>query len=402
MDRATREKIRAKREEQRARRAAARSNKQEWKDRRAAEAAALLAKVRAKEKSERAAIAIGNDFMSVVAKKAPRLLDTHRPALNILAATSHVRPVADWEPKGKGRDTLFRSLCEHCLAVYPTPAFLWTAFFAEDSRILVPIVVRIAKGESFFKLNRDMEIDGPPMTRKMVHDFMSNSAKVPIMRALRRAQIRAHGGEPWMLDIWMRTGYGQRLQGFRDEPFWDSVLRWFCQNPMIDPSQIGPLIDFIEYRRQEDPEFSMKGRSVLAMIRNMHEWHDELGAAADAKNIKLAVFKKSGFKEGAWDSKDKQYHWTMKEILTTKHLAVEGREMRHCVYAYRDRMLRGGASVWSLCCNGERKLTVMVNNDTKTIEQYRGKCNRVPTRAESQTLNIWAKANGLTIGRNGW
>jgi hypothetical protein len=337
-----------------------------------------------------------------VAKKAPRLLDTHRSALNILASLTHIRPVAEWDPRGKGRDTLFRSLCDHCLALYPTPAFIWSVFFEEDSKLLIPVAAKIAQGYSLFKLLKEMELDGPPMTRRMVHDFMSNPSRVSFMRALRRTQIRAHGGEPRLLEIWMQRGTGQRLQGFKGEPFWDTVLRWLCQNPMIDPTQIGPLLDYIEYRHQEEDTFTMKGRSVLAMMRNMQEWHTELGAVADAKNVKLSVFQKSGFKEGQWDSKDKQYHWTMKEILTTKHLAVEGREMRHCVYAYRDRAIRGDASVWSLCCNGDRRLTVMVSNNTRVIEQYRGKCNRVPKAAENQTLNIWARANNLTIGRNGW
>lgn len=93
-------------------------------------------------------------FLREVAKKAPKLLQdsAYVPSIKMLEKQPQRRDITEWKPKGKGRESLFVSLAEHMLALYPTPKFLWSAFWEEDVDKLRDIITRITAGESFFKM----------------------------------------------------------------------------------------------------------------------------------------------------------------------------------------------------------------------------------------------------------
>ncbi len=344
-------------------------------------------------------------LLRTVADKAPKLIvgEFMRPLLN-LDRFSWIRPIEEWEPEGKARDTIFRSLVEHLLSKYRTPRFLWSAFFTTSDEKVAPIVDYVAKGGSHYDKVKSGELP-VPLTRKMCHDFLQTTTEYTFLSGLRRTQIRAYGGGPHLFRVWMGGPIGSTLHEPSEEEFWASVLQFFSNNPLIDYSQVGPLVDYIQYRRRGDRGFSMKGRTVLALMREMSAWHGEL---AKTKNIKNMVFEPSGFKTGDFE----RYYqeptgrtlvlWTVRELLSSKELADEGRAMKHCVYSYAYKVGINTSSIWSLRANGERAVTIQVNNANETIVQYRGKCNAIPGAREFQILKEWADSNHMKIGRNGW
>lgn len=354
-------------------------------------------------------------LVRTVERKAPRLLTQgYRREMQHICRYEWLREVEDWVPKGKGNGTRYRSLCEHLFAKYPMPAFLWTAFENDDhpppgKQKLARCVIRIAQGEGLFKLIKEGVFPGPPMTRRVIHDFMStpDSNNTTFMRALRRAQIRAHGGTILMYEAWCRSEQGATLQ--RDETFWDTVVRWVCRNPMLDLCELPNLVDYIVHRKGQDNEFSMKGRSVLAMLRGMREWHHDLANARDVKNT---AFEPSGFKSGTWYTQkpksegEGKYCWTFHEILSSRELAAEGRFMHHCVYSYTYSIANGHCSIWSMQRDGERMLTIEVRprgmDGSGTIVQARGKCNRQSTAQEMVVMKEWARKNSLEIVAMRW
>jgi hypothetical protein len=58
-------------------------------------------------------------------KRAPKLLEnpSYREVVRSMRSEEHVRSIRDWEPRGKGCGTLFRSLCDH----------IWMALVNEKS-----------------------------------------------------------------------------------------------------------------------------------------------------------------------------------------------------------------------------------------------------------------------------
>jgi hypothetical protein len=97
---------------------------------------------------------------------------------------------------------------------------------------------------------------------------------------------------------------------------------------MLPQAEVGPLVDCIDHRRAEAPDFSMKGRGVLAMMRAMREWHGQLSKEKAAAG---RVFPSSGLEpmDIDWSRRDGRGNrvvevWHFREILDARTLADEG------------------------------------------------------------------------------
>lgn len=339
-----------------------------------------------------------------IEKKAPKLLShpTYREVVRQVVSDSHVRPLRDWEPRGKGCETLFRSLCDHAYAKYPMPAFLWSAFF--EDRWLHPIVKEIAAGGSLFTIAKDGRFP-LPLTRAQVHALMTETpGDMTFTRGVRRLQVRSSGGSPRLFQTWADTRPGSTLDQNKDnEVFWGSVVDWFSKHPMFDPARVSPLIDYIGYRRNQDEAFSMKGRSPLAMLRGMEEWH---GVLAKQKAVHGKSFEPSGFSNFEVDRKEGRdiVHWKIQEILSSKRLIEEGRDQKHCVASYSYRIEKNQVSIWSMSRSvgwdptEEKAVTIEVINVNRSIVQARGKYNKMIETNAFQVMQLWAQKNKMTIG----
>src|SRR5690606_38750284 len=81
-----------------------------------------------------------NGFWAILESKAPKLLvKEYISQLRVISILPHVRSINDWMPSGKGRDTLFVSLCNHLFAKYITPRFIWSLLFDEEIHLVVRI-----------------------------------------------------------------------------------------------------------------------------------------------------------------------------------------------------------------------------------------------------------------------
>jgi hypothetical protein len=344
------------------------------------------------------------DLMNEVLLKAPRIAEeSFWPAYHILAGMSWLRPISDWTPKGKSKATLFCSLVDHLVVEYRVPDFLYSVFAVDpmknrNARALAHFFRYVAQGGSPYAYMRSAFLP-VVMTRKMCHEFMHSPKDMDFFQAVRRAQAIVLGGNRSLIKAICKSSLARGLT--RDERFWLSVIKWFCENGDLDMDQIGPLIDFISARRRADTRYSMKGRTAGSLVRAMEVWHREL---ARPRAVEKVVFKRSGIPEGSWKFPGKTpggqpvtVVWDIKEILTSEELADEGRRMHHCVYAYVHSIKECFISVWSLRRDGGRLLTVEVRNRGREIVQARGKYNRRATSAELNKLKRWATETGLKL-----
>lgn len=336
-------------------------------------------------------------------QRAPRLRHVERvDSLWALTASRWNRPLSDWQPSGRGRDALFRSLARHLLARWPVPAFLYGVFDLAPAPAgrMAPLLGMIGGGDSA-RAAVERGLLPRTMTRRMCHQFLRTPAQVPVIEAVRRAQVLGLGGDRALASRVCATGLGRELTG--DEVFWSSFLQWLVNHPELPAEQIGPLFDYLEWRRGQQPGFSIAGRSAPALLRLMQTWHDEL---ARERRLKGTVFEPSGFPAAAWRLRprgtDALCQWTVDELLCSKQLRAEGRAMKHCVFAYADVVERGRTSIWSLRRDGERELTVEVDNRHKAIVQARSRLNRPPGYPAREVLARWADEAGLTLRRRLW
>jgi hypothetical protein len=278
---------------------------------------------------------------------------------------------------------------------------LWKALEEKDGNgvRLAPVVAHVAQGGSLFKAVPDLL--PVPLTRKQCHELLNSPSEMSFMLALRLQQAKAHGGELPLAKAWAASGPGSTLGSAVDEAFWDTVISFFAKNPMLDRERIGPLVDFINYRRAEEVGFSMKGRSPLALLKAMEEWH---GTLYRAKVTGEGEYIPSGFSPYQAEINHRQRSgnyfrevWALSEILNGKDLAAEGRALSHCAYSYTRSIESKRTSIWSMTLDGAKVVTVEVRNSERRVVQARGRCNRAVTMDEFRHLNAWASKNSLVI-----
>lgn len=333
-------------------------------------------------------------------------------------ASQWIRPLAVWTPRTHNVRRQFASLAAHLLSKYPVPSFLNSAWFVGD-------VAHADKQQSWYRAigngasPRDLDLP-LRLTRRMAHYFLKAPSRLSVESALRYGQVMGLGGNPRLVDVLL----GSRIAAdFSNNDFWSSVIEWLIEHPAIEMRNVGPLIDFIRYRRfgesQDDADddevepamkqgttettFEIRGRTVTTLLRQMHEWHGGYRTTPGAPHL---VWLPSGIEPLVWnetvDLAGSQRQWTTVELLSKQDLLEEGSTMRHCVVSYTSLCVHGGTSIWSLgvACNGgtrKRRLTIEISTNSRVIQQIRGKTNRLPTEREMEIIRRWAAEAGLTI-----
>lgn len=341
-----------------------------------------------------------------------------------------VRPLDEWKPKGKALETVLRSLVEHLICRYKMPAYWYEVWFRSghhpidfqanphpEEHQVCDQFVKLAQGTSLHKL---IQADEFPVkfTKKQAHEFMQQRGVNTVTQAARWTQVQSFGGDRRLAEVLCKTDWGG---GLDQEEFRAPVIQWFCNQAMIDPVQIGPLVDYIEHARHQQENFSMKGRTARSLMRDMEQWHKILANDArvvrreHAANQRAAwakhreplpeKFEKSGIRnwETVRKTKDKrtgkQIHirYAITELLTYQSLQEESAELRHCASSYAWSIANKTKSLWSFSIAKDKMLTIEVRNTTKTVVQTRGLRNRIPTVAELSYVQKWAAENNLII-----
>ncbi len=307
-----------------------------------------------------------------------------------------LRPLLDWQPDTYNPRAQFTSLARHLVGRYDVPAFMDAAWFRGRSALAQRQqgwFLHIAGGQNIRTADIPVKF-----SKKMAHHFLQAPAHYTIEEALRWGQIVGQDGSPELVEAVQATLMGE---SFENEDFWSTVIRFLVANPMLDPDYVGPIVDFIHYRkyvRQEvvnpggevvivnppEPNFSMKSRSVTKLLDQVEAWHALLSREERAPRVQ---WKKSPVSDFSYREEDVQnggvLHWTIRELLNQKELKTEGRELRHCVASYTHNCRNGKTSVWSLqVTNGHNKTfrlaTIAIDLKTGRITQLRGKYNFTP------------------------
>lgn len=346
-----------------------------------------------------------------IVKAAPKLMDeSYRDGLLALAEDgTWVRPVQEWKPNGKAADRQMRSLAKHLLVRYPVPEFLYSVFTnGLGDSTAVKVFVHLGQGGSLHKATKgDAPVLPVPLTKRMCHLFLQSTTKLNFVEAIRHAQVAAYGGERRIAEAICRTRQTGRDTLSGNEKFWATVIQWTCNQGMLAPSQIPHIFDWIEHARnaalQARTLFSMKGRTAVSVVRAMEVWHGELAMERRAHGL---VFEASGLDGGSYERKaricrgspEHIEQWTIREILTSRDLAEEGRRLHHCVATYGRDIEHKRCSMWSLRVDDTRTLTIEVLTRRRCVVQIAGQWNRKPTALELNFVRRWVAANNLTMG----
>lgn len=322
-----------------------------------------------------------------------------------------LKPLGSWTAPPRSATRQFTSLAEHLFARHPVPAFMNEAWFEGDPKHLA----------WYRHIGATGNVLGAPdlpfaLTKREARFFMGAPADYGVGAALRWAQVRALGGDPRTADH-LR---GTRLEReFGHEEFWKSVLRFFVDNPMLDPVHYGPVVDYLHNRRferrrefveegvvrelpPEQPRLSMAGRTPDALLREVEAWHGRLAREGAAEGLRWRASGIAPFEEVSGTAEGRNMKvWRVRELLSGAALSEEGRAMRHCVASYARSCAEGAASIWTLeredGAGVDKRLTLEVANARRQLVQARGALNRRPQPEETEVLRRWAAQAGLTL-----
>jgi len=322
-----------------------------------------------------------------------------------------LRPLEEWKIDSHNSDRQFSSLARHLWARYDVPGFMDKAWLSGDS-IQQEWFRALGAGGNIRKAGNLPVM----LTQKMAHYFIQAPDTYSIDAAFRWAQVHALGGDRRLADALLET---RIAHDFRDDVFWLGVIRFFIRNPMLDPLQVNPIIDYIWNQKYENrvvftgpgiaeqigpeqPDFSMKGRTAISLLKAVDIWHKRLGRERKSGNLQWhsSGIKPATYLEGAKKDRDMRV-WNIRELLSSNELIAEGRGMKHCVASYANSCNSGTCSIWTMDLENEdglnKLVTIEVTNGIRQIRQVRGKCNRLPTEKEKEIIRRWAGQEGLEL-----
>lgn len=326
--------------------------------------------------------------------------------------TLWLRPLEDWKPKSKSAERRFGELTHHLFDKYgDVPRFMEAVWLRTDraSWRFRDWYVHLGRGYNLRTAKSPV-----PLTKKMAHYFLTAPDTYTVEQAVRWGQMQALGASKQAIEAVAATRIGR---SFSNESFWFSVLRFIADNPMLDPRQIGPIVDYLQNQRFEpndievapgewrqeappQPNLSMQGRTVDTLLRQVNAWHESLGRyrAMPSGQYEPAEFSGIVLEKSAGK---KTLRWIIRQLTSSKALQAESEALRHCVASYHWSCARGDCTIWSLSVSTgggeiERRQTIEVNKNG-VIVQCRGLANMDPTPEEWSVVNEWARNADLQI-----
>ena len=334
-----------------------------------------------------------------------------------------IRDADAWRPHIKSRDPakLRLAAARHLYARFPVPSSLeriWRdtgGLAADEIRLRKRWYIVAARGGSLYK-----EGAGRWLTRKEVHRFLNPPGDLSFDQAFWQAVARSYTDD---VGVALRIAHSKIARTMRRHlAFWREVAQFFCANP-APVETMDDLHDYLVACHRRDSRYSLKGRTLVSLERQMREWHRDLAAihrieaarqralaararaegrhaAPDGGRWEGAALGDWSWKPNAKDARRSREEYAIRQLRSAEELVSETRAMRHCVSTYAAKCINGQASIWSLrrVGNGkpERLLTIELDRQNRAV-QVRGFANRLPLPDEERILVRWAKARGVVL-----
>jgi hypothetical protein len=300
--------------------------------------------------------------------------------LRLLAELPWQRPLDALSTAGS-----IQELVRHLLCLYPTPAFL-LEFFENDGHILgraeeprqfARLAAVIAEGGGF---KRVKALIPGEFTQKVFGLFLQAPPDTLPLIALRNAQVAVLKGPSWLGEAISQHSLFASLGGNTQR--WQ-LLNWLCRQDGLTLEELPHLLDYLAIH----PDVA--GRTLASIRRLVAAWAPVAPILRDYRPFTLSRLANSTVSglEG----------WVFRELETAVELVVEGKVLHHCVASYAAYVRNGGTSIWSMRKDRIRQLSLEIRNESRTIVQVRGLCNRRPTAQELEIIQLWAKENQLIL-----
>jgi len=170
--------------------------------------------------------------------------------------------------------------------------------------------------------------------------------------------------------------------------YWMRFMRWLLpKTKKLSGKAVDNLLESAEliYRGEMyamGKSFKWKGRSPRVILREYENRKSRI------KIEKFGHDWQASLPEWTFRSSD-GFNWKITEITNSKELEKEGLIMHHCVLEHIQDYLSRQKAVFSLTCNGKRRLTIELCLEKLDVIEMSGVRNRTPTVKERVVIHKW-------------
>jgi hypothetical protein len=323
--------------------------------------------------------------------------------LNLLDLQEHhINPIQNFIPKSKSPTKITKELINHTLKIYPIPEFLYKYLYSptftnDQTFIATQLLIHITQGISLknFPLLPNLQ-----HIKKSLHHLHATPPNYNLFEALRHAQLLHLNTPPTTLHYLMSSHLSQP-QSEQHDHFWTQLIKFFINNPLLDPSHIPQIIDYINHIKfspnPPQPNFSLKNRNPLTLLELSNQWHTQsskLSKYLEWPGLKLPTF------TTPLPSNPNKPQYTISELTNSTQLKQESSQLKHCVHSYTHSCHKQSTHIFSLSeslHNTQTKLlTIEINKEPKII-QIKGKYNRNPTKKELSIISQFSNLHNIPI-----
>lgn len=303
-----------------------------------------------------------------------------------------VRDIADWKKDSLTAEGQLSSLIRHCFAQFEVPAFMENAFGGE-SKVQMLWYIQLGRGDSVQQLSAFPVA----FTKKMAHEFRATTKDCSIPKAIRRAQALGYGATVNRADA---IAWSTLSDSFENEAFYSTVVQFMARlSEDITFDKLQGVLEFIASEKAANADYSMKGRTWSALVRQSAEWHIEMAKKREAEGFsewKLAPISNYIVDEGDCAIK-------IVQLTTSSALYEEGYEMSHCVAEYDEDCASGKIAIFSVRkftkgeAGFETLATLEVFLEEMEIVQAKARFNGMICEIAHQIVREWALRERLAM-----
>lgn len=189
-----------------------------------------------------------------------------------------------------------------------------------------------------------------------------------------------------------------------DRRFLDHLIHFlsrFQAGSKLNKPAFSLLMTYVEHHRQERLPFSLKGRSLDALLRHANEWEIERRRQAHVQWLEQYTLEWPKVSIPGMEQEQGKYKMVISQLNSQLELYKEGLEMHHCVASYAHKCITGQSSIWSLrrydkAGEFKRLATLEVNEYGELIQAY-GPYNASPKKDTWKLIHHWTKLVGLRV-----
>ena len=179
--------------------------------------------------------------------------------------------------------------------------------------------------------------------------------------------------------------------------FWLETLTLWHQRGLVT-NNIKPVVQYFQSVVFDlGIGFNLKTKTLDELRHDILDWEHSIRTLSRYSQVRY--FPSFGANE--FEILYNQSNYCIDQVRTNVELYFEGKTLKHCVYSYEERCVRGESYIFSLYLKGSkfdyfrRKLLVTIEVCDRKIVQARGLSNRKINTSESHVIKTWAETNNL-------